>query len=494
MNARLCSRATLRAALVAIGVLASAPSGAEDPERIEPSIVRILNYAQRVSWYAPWDALRSTQSSGSGFVVAGGLIMTNAHVVSDARHLVVYRNGDPEPHQAEVLHVAHDCDLALLKPVETDLLADAPALPFGGLPALGSTVETYGYPMGGRQIASTRGVVSRIEVKLYTHSGADYHLAAQTDAAINPGSSGGPVVQDGKVVGVAFQAAPDLENVGFIIPSEVVEHFLTDASDGTYTGYPELGISYATQESPAARRKAGLEPGESGVVVDYVFRDSSADGHIAPGDMILEIDRHAVANDGTVLRDGLRLDLGVLLDSHQVGDTARLRVLRDGARLPVELTMRAYPPLQRFAKVYDELPRYYVYAGLVFVPLGRDTLETFGEAWASNAEKHLLYEYFQRIFTEPESMTREPVVMLRRLDHAVNANGAWPSNLVVERINGHEIGSLEDVIQAIQDGHERFHVLEFAYYGRFMALDREAADAAHAEILERYGVAEDRRL
>ncbi len=243
------TRGLVPVALLLLAIGWPAPAGASGAPEIERSLVRILNYSQRANWYAPWDALRSTQSSGSGFVVDGGLIMTNAHVVSDARLVVVYLHGDPSPHQAEVRYIAHDCDLALLSPVEPDLLAGVPALGFGKLPALRSTVETYGYPGGSRQIATTRGVVSRIEVELYTHSGADNHLAVQTDAAINPGSSGGPVVQDGSVVGVAFQAAPDLENVGFFIPPEVIEHFLTDVSDGVYDGYPELGASSSTLES-----------------------------------------------------------------------------------------------------------------------------------------------------------------------------------------------------------------------------------------------------
>lgn len=477
--------------LVLLAAPAASPAGSES---IEASVVRIVNYSQRGNWYAPWDALPARQSSGSGFVVAGGLILTNAHVVSDARLLMVYLGDDPTPHRADVRFIGHDCDLALLAPQEPGLLDAIPALEFDGLPRLRSSVETYGYPAGGQRISSTRGVVSRIEVHGYSHSALDRHLTVQTDAAINPGNSGGPVIQKGRVVGVAFQAVSQLENVGFFIPSEVVEHFLADVSDGRYDGYPELGALVSTLESPAARRRAGLAPVESGMQVELVMPGASADGHLRPGDVILAIDGRKIANDGTVARDGVRLSYGVLFDAHQAGESVRLAVLRQGEHLEIEVPMATYPPILRFANRYDALPRYYVYAGLVFVPLERETLETFGEDWSSKADEHLLYEYFTRILREPERLLEEPVVLLRRLDDPVNANAPWYRNLVVSRVNGRHISRLSDVIDAIESNHERYHLLEFEYYGRFIVLDREAADRAHGEILERYGVPRDRRL
>ncbi len=77
---------------------------------------------------------------------------------------------------------------------------------------------TYGFPLGGQDVSSTAGIVSRIESRRYVHSGADSHLVVQTDAAINPGNSGGPVVQDGKVVGVAFQGYPGRRQHGLLHP------------------------------------------------------------------------------------------------------------------------------------------------------------------------------------------------------------------------------------------------------------------------------------
>ncbi|MEZ5431637.1 MAG: serine protease [Verrucomicrobiales bacterium] len=78
-------------------------------------------------------------------------------------------------------------------------------LEIGGIPKLNTTVTAVGYPIGGDRISVTRGVVSRIDFRPYSHSAVDNHLTIQVDAAINPGNSGGPVLQDNKVVRVAFQ-------------------------------------------------------------------------------------------------------------------------------------------------------------------------------------------------------------------------------------------------------------------------------------------------
>ena len=169
-------------------------------------------------------------------------------------------------------------------------------------------------------------------------------------------------------------------------------------------------------------------------------------------------------------------------------------MLRTGERLDLRIEMATYPPLARYANIYDALPRYYVYAGLVFVPFNREMLKTFGESWMAKADKHLLYEFFHRFMEEPERLKREPVVLLRRLDHPANANMAWHRNLIVDRVNGKSIDRLEDMIDAIENNQGKYHEFDFEYFGRFGVLERKAADDSQAEVLERYAVPADRRL
>ncbi|MFQ5717958.1 MAG: PDZ domain-containing protein [Acidobacteriota bacterium] len=460
----------------------------------DASVVRIVNSSQHGDWYSPWDVTRVAELTGSGFVIDGGLVMTNAHVVSDSRLLLIQVRNDPEPHVAEIVFIAHDSDLALIRPTDPEALATIKPLRFGRPPELGSTVDTIGYPAGGLQVSSTRGVVSRIEDQLYVHSGKDSHLTVQTDAAINPGNSGGPVVQRGRVVGVAFQASLDLESVGFFIPLEVIHRFLDDVSDGHYDGYPELGAITSSLQNPAARTRAQLDPGETGVRVDRVYGGTSATGILRPGDVLLSVDGRLVGNDGSVPDDGRRIPFGLLVDRMQIGDNLAVRVMRGGERVGLTVPLADFPAVASQGHVYDQHPRYLIYGGLVFVPINRETMQTYGSSWRQDADKELLHEYFMRPLFDPDAYLHPRVLLLRRLAHPVNADMAWYRNEVVDRVDGRTINSLAELAETLDSFTGKFHLIEFAHHGRFAVLDREKAEQARDEIREHYGIREDRHL
>ncbi|MBN1672440.1 MAG: trypsin-like peptidase domain-containing protein [Kiritimatiellae bacterium] len=486
------TRGAVAVALCLASALAALRCGGA--EVCEQAVVRIVSHYARGNWYAPWDTGTISERAGSGFVIRGKRILTNAHLVSDATVLLVYFHNDPTPYPARVESIGHDCDLALIVPQGASPLDAIPALEFGALPPIRSTVFTYGYPAGGDRISSTAGVVSRVEMKTYVHSAVDVHLAVQTDAAINPGNSGGPVVQDGKAVGVAFQVNREMQNMGLLIPSPVIQHFLTDLQDGTYDGFPRLGIRTVNMDSPAARRHAGMKPSDTGVRVDYCAKGAVGDGCFRVGDVITRIAGQDVANDGTILWHEMRLGYTYLVDCLQKSQRLAVDVLREGKPLALELGLEGESLSDSDRNTYDRLPAYLVYAGYVFVPLDREYLKTYGPKWVSQADAEVVYEFFYRPLERNERYDKRRVVALRRLDHAVNVDAGCFNNSVVARVNGKEVSTLEDMIEALAANTGKHHVIEYEYYGRITVLDREAADAAHEEILRQYGVAKDRRL
>jgi hypothetical protein len=395
---------------------------------------------------------------------------------------------------ATVAAVGDDCDLAVLRIADPAFAKGLKPLALGDVPRSGTRVLTYGFPLGGQDVSSTAGIVSRVESRGYVHSGIDAHLVVQTDAAINPGNSGGPVVQDGRVVGVAFQGYPGFDNMGFFIPVPVVRHFLADLGDETYEGFPDSGLATSPLLSPAYRRERGLPEGRSGVVVDQVAPGGTAFSVLRPGDVILAVDGTAVANDGTVHLADARVTYEHLFDMKQVGEEVKVTVWREGREQTLSATSRHIARLENRRNRYGVAPRYVVYAGLVFMPLDTELLKVWGRSWITTADRNLVWHHLYREAEDPESADREVVVLTRVLRHAVNSQLDFSGPVAVDEINGVPIRSLADVVKALEGNHERFHRLDFEGMTGIEVLDREKADAAHTEILKQYAIRADRNL
>ena len=138
---------------------------------VERSVIQITVFAQPPRWDVPWQFNNVQRWNGTGFLIKGRKIMTNAHVVNWARQILLKRLGDPRPYLAKVAYVGPDCDLALLEVEDERFFEGLVPLEIGDLPEVRSTVVTYGYPTGGEQISYTRGVVSRIELQPYVNIG-----------------------------------------------------------------------------------------------------------------------------------------------------------------------------------------------------------------------------------------------------------------------------------------------------------------------------------
>ena len=475
-------------ALLPLSVCASPPAA---------SVVHITTFKQPPHWDEPWRAGQVSRATGTGFVIPGRRILSNAHVVSWAKEILVRGYQRSRSHIARVRFIAHDADLAVLEVEDPEFFAGIEALHLGGLPEVRSTVTTVGYPAGGDQISYTRGVVSRIESQLYAHVGNRSFLAVQTDAAINPGSSGGPVMQEGQVVGVAFQNRVWLENAGYFIPTPVVRHVLEDIEDGRYDGFPDVGILLSRLESDAYRRYLGL-PAEldgQGARIDRVLPLPSAETLLRVDDVLLAVEGHAVGSDGTVLYEGNRVHSSTVFDSVQAGEAVHVEIFRDGTRLELDLPARIYTADRAEGTQYDRLPRYFVYAGLVFLPLSADYLSAISKVEQSAIQHpHLHYALYHHAEENPQERREETVVLARILPHPVNADLKLHEKSIVDRINGMRIESLDDVPRALEGETGPFHVIEFAVGGRFAVIEREKAAAAHPGIASAYGLASDRRL
>ncbi len=452
-------------------------------------VIKIYATFQNEDYAMPWQAGRPGNGTGTGFVIAKRRILTNAHVVSNARFIEVSRDGQPGRYLARVAFIAHDCDLAALTVDDPAFFEDVTPLALADtIPALNDEVTVLGYPTGGNRISVTRGVVSRIDYSGYSHSGVDQHLVLQVDAAINPGNSGGPILFDHRVVGLAFQGLAWAENIGYAIPLPVIRHFLEDIEDGTYDGYPELGAFFLPARNTALRQSLALPPDESGVVLYYVDPFGSATGLLRAGDVLLTIDGHDIANDGNIALNGNHVLFAELLERKQWGDQIRCRIWREGeaSEIVLPLTNPADPFV--FRNQYDRRPEYFVYAGLVFAPLSQDFLRTVGESKSTPNTQQLFY---YRTYAKQDDLIRNRdqfVALIRRLPHSVNTYTGDFLNGIVGRVNGRAIGTLRDMEAAFASPQRGYHEVEFEGMKQTLVLDAAASDLANGEIMKRYGL------
>ncbi len=142
-------------------------------------------------------------------------------------------------------------DLALLELDDARLMDGRVGLKLrAGIPRLKQMVNVYGYPLGGDQQAVTEGIVSRIEYAAFAAGTSG--LRIQIDAALNPGNSGGPAIEEGEVLGIVFSRINEAENIGYLIPTEEVQRFLTDAADGYVRRQTILVRCHANRGKPGA--------------------------------------------------------------------------------------------------------------------------------------------------------------------------------------------------------------------------------------------------
>ncbi len=294
--------------------------------------------------------IQNGNSQGSGFVYReDGYLVTNEHVVSDQETVQVTFT-DGETLNAEVIGTDPYTDLAVLK-VDREDLRPLEFSPTGNV-SVGQRAIAIGNPFG-LESSMTTGIISQKGRSITVEGGFSIRNVLQTDASINPGNSGGPLLnREGEVVGVNTAIETNtgtFSGVGFAIPSDTVQRVVpTMIEQGEYE-HPWIGVRgqdvrpeiaeamnlnsssgflvlEVVEDSPA--NKSGLQPSTEEVEID-------GDPALIGGDVIVGIDSKEVRGIEDILEHlALRTD---------VGDTVELKVIRDGEREKIDLTLESRP-------------------------------------------------------------------------------------------------------------------------------------------------------
>jgi S1-C subfamily serine protease len=475
--------------LGAVLAAGQAPARVAD-DAVRGAIVKIYTIFNSPDYYNPWSMRGPAAGTGSGCVISGRRILSNAHVVGDQTFIQVRRYGEARRYPARVLSVAHDADLALLTVDDEKFFEGIEPLDFGELPDSQDEVLVYGFPMGGDTLSITKGVISRIEHQFYSHS-SYYLLAGQIDAAINPGNSGGPVIKDGRIAGVVMQAIAQADNIGYMVPVNIVRHFFDDIADGSYDGFPSAGIAMQGMENPDLKRKFKMSGDETGMLVNTILPGSPADGVLATNDVLLEVAGVPIADDGTVeFRPLERTSVGYLIQQRQVGDSLEIRVLRDGA--VTNLALKLHRAMERDQLIpfeaYDRMPTYFIYGGIVFCPLSKNLLKAWGPNWFQTAPNELA----AMTIGHPEVDGEEVILGLKVLPADVNQGYHMIQNVVIEEVDGRRVRTLRELVAAVEAPSSDAFITFKSKGGMRIVLDRAKVRDSQAAILKTYRIPQDR--
>lgn len=471
-------------------VLLAAACAAAGTARAEPdvreSVVKIFADVRAPDLTRPWTKQAPHEVSGSGVVIDGNRILTNAHVVHYANQIFVqpYSSSDKLP--ASVESIAHGMDLAVLKLADEAFFKDHLPLKMADeLPEVRDTANAYGFPIGGTELAITKGIVSRIEWAEYFAGEAG--LRVQVDTAVNPGNSGGPVLVDDRMIGVAFSVLAAGQNIGYIIPNEEIKTFLADVADGRYDGKLRFYWGGQGMENDALRAKFKLDKGTTGVLLsDVVSKDPAYP--LRQWDVVAKVGAYAVDNAGIVqVKPNLRLRFDYIVPKSAQADKAHMTIIRAGQTIELDVPLARERPtvLKHLRGAY---PSYFIYGPLVFSAATQEYSAAIGPAAGALALRGS--PLTNRRADEPKFDGEELVVMAgRAFPHRITRGYSISPAMTLESVNGTAIKNLRHLVELLRDLKDpqvefRFHEMG----AELLVFNREEIAAATEEILTDNGI------
>jgi serine protease Do len=340
-------------------------------EQVKDTVVQIFAQVAEVDLLQPYKTPAQYSVCGSGFFInEEGDIITNAHVINQACAIwVQIPSLGRRIIDVELVGMTPDRDIALLRVTPEGLktikkvMGRVPYLPIGDsdLVKRSDEVLAIGYPLGQQSLKSTTGVIS----------GREQHMI-QMDAAINPGSSGGPLVNDlGEVIGINTSGRTEAQNVGYAIPINELKIVLPDLYKTLLVRKPYLGIMYNNASESLTEYLNNPEPGGC-YIVEVVKGSTLYKAGVMPGDMLYELDGYQldIYGDMCVPWSEDKISIVDYISRISAGEKVSLLVYRQGERIEftVGFDLTELPPIRKVYPGYEEID-YEVIAGMVIMQL-----------------------------------------------------------------------------------------------------------------------------
>ena len=441
------------------------------------SVVKIYTAASIPNYTYPWQTSRIIKFTGSGVVISDNRIITSAHVVSNAKFIEVKKENEHKKYIATVKYISHQADLAILEIKDKTFFKNVQPLILTSSIRARDEVTVLGYPIGGNNISTTTGIVSRIEYRSYVWSKFNL-LAIQIDAAINSGNSGGAVINNkNELVGIAMMRISKASNIGYIVPSTVLQYFLDDTKDGIVNGYHQDSFYAQKMNNQALKDYYSLNK-RTGILVTHVgIKEES----LKANDIILSIDNIDISNEGTIKTEYGNVSYSMAFHSKQIGETVSFKVLRDKKEQTINFRLTKYRSL--ISHEFEKEPRYIIYGGLTFTPLTSNYLSKL----SSSSGMNMLF--YQKSRTEDYT---EPVVSLSTIFPNKVNRGYQQGSYILTKVNDIKIKNFEHLIKVLDAVNDKFTVFEYLEKKKFILNTQEAKESIKS-IMKTYNMKSDRR-
>ncbi|MCZ8156675.1 MAG: trypsin-like peptidase domain-containing protein [Leptospira sp.] len=458
--------------------------GTEDTEvnTIFQAIVQVKNDSYAIeNKIQPWMKKNLSTGLGSGVVIGKNLILTNAHVVMDSNRIMIRLNGSQKEYSARALFIGYDCDLALLEVSDPDFLEKSKILSLSeSLPVLGSDLLILGFPNGQEELTLEKGSVLRYEKSRYSYSGLDFRNVIKVNANIKPGNSGGPAIQNGKVVGLAFQISKTDSELGYLIPIDIIRHFLKDIGDGKYDGFPNLGFTFQSGSPISLKNGLKIPTDESGIFVNRIYPNSSFSNVLKEKDFLIQIDNLPISSEGEIVTNGRRESIIDFIESKQMGETISIEVYRAGKKYQADAVLQKNFALDLYRETPDS---FFQSAGFVFQPISR----SFFNSDDGDLDSSIKYHYSYFIQDLLYRYTNRDIVLSYIFDDPENFKYKKFKFKVVESINGKVPKDIEDFKRIWGENQKNFVILKFRGMDFQIVLSSESIQQINVRVKKRYG-------
>lgn len=454
-------------------------------DSIRDAVVKVHVTQRPPDFIRPWTKSRPSESSGSGVVISGNRILTNAHVVLYSSRVHVQAHQSSKRELAEVLAIAPELDLAVITVKDATFFENRPALEIEPtIPKLKETINVYGYPIGGEQMSITEGIISRIECASLSSA---VGVRLQIDAALNPGNSGGPAIINNKIVGLAFSGVRQADNIGYVIGAEEIERFLANIPDGKYNGKPALYEKVQTVENESLRSWLKLTDGQGGLMVVEPYSDEES-YPIKKYDVITKLGDYSLDRQGNVqVTEDLKLSYQYLVPRLADGETLSATVVRGGEIHEVKIPLVRKRQLL-IKSLKGDYPSFFIYGPMIFTHPSQELLGLIQRALIGLSA--LGSPLANRRTDKPAFEGEELVILGARLfPHSTSEGYKSTGFAVVTHIDDKKVKNLAHAAELMKAADGEFIELKLQGSGtKLLAFKRQEIEDATELILEDEGI------